>query len=188
MRPTITQLMTEPVYKKLKGVRMKGEFTLKGHKEKGELLFTDYGISGIAVMVLSRYACPGDKIICDFYPEFTDQELHSIIRTLKTMNGPYDGLVHPKLVPIVENQKNPVSFLKHLEFTVKALRGEEFAQADCGGLMISNFNKSFEFINYPHLYATGEILDITGDCGGYNIHFALASAYSVFEEVSKTIQ
>ena len=139
-------------------------------------------------MVLSRYACPGDKIICDFYPEFTDQELHSIIRTLKTMNGPYDGLVHPKLVPIVENQKNPVSFLKHLEFTVKALRGEEFAQADCGGLMISNFNKSFEFINYPHLYATGEILDITGDCGGYNIHFALASAYSVFEEVSKTIQ
>ena len=83
MRPTITQLMTEPVYKKLKGVRMKGEFTLKGHKEKGELLFTDYGISGIAVMVLSRYECPGDKIICDFYPEFTDQELHSIIRTLK---------------------------------------------------------------------------------------------------------
>ena len=40
--------------------------------------------------------------------------------------------------------------------------------------MISNFDKSFEFINYPHLYATGEILDITGDCGGYNIHFALA--------------
>ena len=39
------------------------------------------------------------------------------------MNGPYDGLVHPKLVPIVENQKNLVSFLKHLEFTVKALRG-----------------------------------------------------------------
>ena len=188
MRPTITQLMTEPVYKKLKGVRMKGEFTLKGHKEKGELLFTDYGISGIAVMVLSRYACPGDRILCDFYPEFTDQELYSIIHTLQTMSGPYDGLVHPKLVPILENQKNPVSFLKHLELTIKELRGEEFAQADLGGLMISNFNESFEFINYPHLYATGEILDITGDCGGYNIHFALASAYSVFKEVSKTIQ
>ena len=132
MRPTITQLITTPAYKKLKGVRMKGEFTLNGHTEKGELLFTDYGISGIAVMVLSRYARPGDKIICDFYPEFTDQELYSIIHTLQTMRGPYDGLVHPKLVPILENQKNPVSFLKHLELTVKELRGEEFAQADLG--------------------------------------------------------
>ena len=139
-------------------------------------------------MVLSRYARPGDQIVCDFYPEFTEQELYSIIHTLQTMSGPYDGLVHPKLVPILENQKNPVSFLKHLELTVKELRGEEFAQADLGGLMISNFNESFEFINFPHLYATGEILDITGDCGGYNIHFALASAYSVFKEVSKTIQ
>lgn len=188
MRPTITQLITTPAYKKLKGVRMKGEFTLNGHTEKGELLFTDYGISGIAVMVLSRYARPGDRILCDFYPEFTDQELYSIIHTLQTMSGPYDGLVHPKLVPILENQKNPVSFLKHLELTVKELRGEEFAQANLGGLMISNFNESFEFIHYPHLYATGEILDITGDCGGYNIHFALASAYSVYKEVSKTIQ
>ena len=187
MRPTITQLVTSPAYKKLKGVRMKGEFTLNGHKEKGELLFTDYGVSGIAVMLLSRYASPDDTLYCDFFPELDDHQLHQLIHHLRSMNHPYDGLVHPKLVPLLENEKNPVSFLKHLTLKIKNLRGEEFAQADQGGLMLSNFQGSFEFKKYPHLYATGEILDITGDCGGYNIHFALASAYSVFEEIAKAL-
>lgn len=187
MRPMLTQLYTTPAYKKLKGVKMKGEFILNGHKEKGELLFTDYGVSGIAVMLLSRYAHKGDELICDFYPEITNQELYSIIRELKTMSGPYDGLVHPKLVPYLEKAKDPVQFLKHLTFKVDGLREAEFAQAEAGGLMLSNFDQSFEFKNYPHLYATGEIIDITGDCGGYNIHFALASAYSVFEEIAKVL-
>ena len=187
MKPMITQLYTNPSYKKLKGVRMKGEFTLNGHKEKGEMLFTDYGVSGIAIMLLSRYAHKGDRLICDFYPEISDHELYSIIRELNTMNGPYDGLVHPKLVPFLEKAKDPVKFLKHLTFNIEGLREAEYAQAESGGLMLSNFNKSFEFKKYPHLYATGEILDITGDCGGYNIHFARASAYSVFEEIAKAL-
>ena len=46
-----------------------------------------------------------------------------------------------------------------------------------GGLSLNEVNESLQLINYPHLYAMGELLDVTGDCGGYNLHFAFCSIY-----------
>ena len=46
-------------------------------------------------------------------------------------------------------------------------------------------NESLQLINYPHLYAMGELLDVTGDCGGYNLHFAFCSSYCVAKALER---
>lgn len=54
-----------------------------------------------------------------------------------------------------------------------------------GGLSLKNTNEDLEIKKYPGMYAVGEILNVAGMCGGYNLHFALASAYRVAEAIER---
>ena len=59
----------------------------------------------------------------------------------------------------------------------------EFAQVCTGGIATEELTADFELKAYPHLYAIGEMLDIDGVCGGYNLFFAFASAYTVAQNI-----
>ena len=68
--------------------------------------------------------------------------------------------------------------IKSLRFTVKSVVGKEQSQATRGGALLSEFDsKSLESNIVKNLYCTGEALDCVGDCGGYNLHWAWATAY-----------
>lgn len=197
--PSLTQMYTQPVMKTWKGVRVKGRFTLyedqkQIRQEKGEILFTDYGVSGIAVMQLSSLIQKNHQyeIAIDFLDEFDTKKLSEYIalRMNKDYNHFYDGLVHQKIASYFENLGNlsvqqRVSLLKDFRLKITGLRSFETAQVMKGGLCVHEVDSSLQLKKYPHMYAMGEILNVAGLCGGYNLHFAFACASCVAKAIEK---
>lgn len=198
-QPSLVQMKTNPVMKQWKGVRVKGTFSLMEnnqciHQEKGELLFTDYGVSGIAVMQLSAFYKPGHhyELLIDFFAEEDERKLFEYVelRMNKGYNHFYDGLVHNKIAAYFEKMPHHfaddiVKQLKHFRMQVTGLKSYETAQVMKGGLSLKEVNDDLSVKKYPHMYAIGEILNVAGLCGGYNLHFALASALRVAKAIER---
>lgn len=170
-------------------------------EESGEIQFTENTLSGIPVLNLS-YLVKNNKnyvAVIDFCNEFSHDELekHFLESRYKT---PYfrteeilSGLIPQKLsyflmkrVGIKENTlfgklspkdiKLLVSNLKEAEFKVSGTRNFDYSQVTCGGADGSDFNaKTLMSKKQNGLFACGEILNVHGDCGGYNLHFAWTS-------------
>lgn len=188
-QPSLVQFYTSPVIKSLKGVRIKGTFSLMEnnkciHKEKGELLFTDYGVSGIAVMQLSSFYQKNHKyqIYIDFFDEISHNQLCRLLSQQSTLF--LEGLINHKLAEYLKKYQHYsipklAALLKQYPLTIQGIREASYAQVMKGGLSLENLTNNLELKTYPHIYAIGEILNVAGMCGGYNLHFALASAYRV---------
>lgn len=195
--------------KQLKGIRQKGRFILSAPdgivaEENGELLFTDYGISGIAVMQLSAYVVRIGKIdslrvFADFVTEMPYNELVSAISAFAKSNPQgklenlLSGFVAKKLGEAIiksaglnlndsfvslddKKIKSIVSKLKKFTFEVDGVKGFDDAQVTAGGADTKQFNpKTMESKKVKGLYCVGELLDIDGLCGGYNLHWAWSS-------------
>lgn len=209
IRPSLTKIEVEDkkTVKQLKGIRQKGEFTLVAESgtvatEKGELLFTDYGLSGIAVMQLSAFAtrCRGNvTILADFVSELSLTELTNAIKqfaesnpVLKNENLLF-GFVSKRLGEVIlkglcinlsgkacdlteKEIKAIASKLKSYNFKISAVRGFDDAQVTAGGADTRFFNrKTMESKKIKGLYCIGELLDVDGLCGGYNLHWAWSS-------------
>lgn len=197
--PSLVQLITKPVIKQFKGVRVKGTFSLleKGkclHKEKGELLFTDYGVSGIAVMQLSAFYEENKdlEIAIDFFDEFDEKKLLEYIelRTNKGYNHFYDGLLNQKIALYfekvnIQSTQEIVKLFKDFRLKVIGTRSYETAQVMKGGLSLCEVDENLQIKKYPCIYAVGEILNVAGLCGGYNLHFAFASAMHVARAIER---
>lgn len=197
--PSLVQMTTSPVMKELKGVRVKGTFSLlkKGqciHKEKGELLFTDYGVSGIAVMQLSAFYQENHQyeLSIDFFDEQDAKKLHEYVelRMNKGYNHFYDGLFHSKISTYfakrnLKSTLEMVRLFKDFRLQVTGIRSYETAQVMKGGLSLLEVNHDLQINKYPQMYAVGEILNVAGLCGGYNLHFAFASAYRVAQAIER---
>ena len=195
-RPSLVAMKTLPALKELKGVRVKGTFSLLCHQklihqEKGELLFTDYGVSGIAVMQLSSYIEEGNEyeLLIDFFDEMNNEKMHEFIelRMQKGYNHFYDGLVNYKLSKYLEKQKNqtPYELLKCFRLKIIGLQDFHMAQVMKGGLSLQEVTDDLEVIKYPHLYVMAENLNVAGMCGGYNLHFAFACAKRVCHSIER---
>ncbi len=217
LHPSLTKLEVEEkkTVKQLKGIRQKGEFTLFENKnriacEKGELLFTDYGLSGIAVMQLSAYAvrCKGKvSLVADFVSEMSFGELTDAIKrfakssaSLKNENL-LSGFVPKRLGEIIIKDtgllladfsvrltdgeiKAIVTRLKKFAFNISGVRGFDDAQVTAGGADTGFFNqKTMESKKVRGLYCIGELMDVDGLCGGYNLHWAWSSARLCAESI-----
>lgn len=75
--------------------------------------------------------------------------------------------------------------MKNLQFPIKELKGFDFCQITGGGLALFELKPSFELKKYPSVFVTGELLNITGDCGGYNLHWAFLSGMIAGKEAAK---
>lgn len=197
----------EKVYKSLAGIRAEGRVTLYiDHRmidsHIGEIQLADYGISGIPVFQLSGRAAYGllnhRNVVCelDFFPEWNEKELiqflierkkrfrnsdvsvfetgllnRKLIHEAIRMSGKTDGLGYPDMVQLAKN-------LKHFPATIYESRGYEFAQVCAGGISLKDVNPyHLESKHHPGLYFAGEILDVDGICGGYNLQWAWATGY-----------
>lgn len=192
--------------KQLKGIRAHCTVTLvdKGQilrSESGELQLTDYGLSGIAVMQLSRQCRKGSQIQVNLMPDFSYEKLAAFLKertkTLSHLKADdfLTGFLHKTLAQYIlgrckisaSNTAKQLSDkdiyalakeIKALSFTVDAVLGKEQSQATSGGALLSEFNTdTLESKKVRGLYCTGEALDCVGDCGGYNLHWAWATAY-----------
>ncbi|MCD7868548.1 MAG: NAD(P)/FAD-dependent oxidoreductase [Clostridiales bacterium] len=175
------------------GVRTEGQVTLflDGRKvtaRQGELQLTDYGISGIPVFEISRYAIRGlhegkkASLTVDFLPEIGENELPSFMERRKKC-GPFKdqqelltGLFPRKLIPVLTRQKDLFQALKRFPLDVEGGLSFSHAQVCSGGVDTRQVNENtMESRLHGGLYFAGEFLDIDGSCGGYNLQWAWSS-------------
>lgn len=171
--------------KSLSGCRCKARCSLFQkqqliYSETGEITFKDDGVSGIVILNLSAYYNRlEDKGNCsihfDLIPDDPDYDEH---RHWQQFNS-FKGLIHPKLVQYYE--RNPFS-IRNLKFDIKGVYDFEFAQVCHGGIKVEEIDKNFELKKLKKVYVLGEMLDIDGLCGGYNLFFAWASAWIVAQQ------
>ena len=211
--PALVPLLCKnPHAKTVSGVRMEAGVTLtvgnESYKEHGEIVWTDYGISGIPVMQLSRYAsealrdgrCPV-TIAVNSLPDMTAEEISAEIErrtSEETFRGrsaeeAMDGLVPKKLLFVLlkdsgidpeapvsavteKKREELVRRLAKSEYTVTGTRPWEYAQVMRGGVPLTAIDpESCEVRGHAGLFVTGELLDMDGNCGGYNLQWAFAT-------------
>ena len=210
--PALVQLKADGWPAKLAGVRARGKVSLYvdgelAGEDGGELQLTEYGISGIPVFQVSRYAARGlsekKEVLAelDFLPDFTPEALLDFL-TARAKRQPWKradlfltGLFSDRLGAVLlrkagirERQKageiSPLS-LKDLVLAVKQFPVQiretcsfDQAQVCCGGVRTSEVKEeTMESRLVPGLYFAGEILDVDGMCGGYNLQWAWTSGY-----------
>ncbi|MDE6551005.1 MAG: aminoacetone oxidase family FAD-binding enzyme [Clostridia bacterium] len=192
--PALTYIKT-PIFKGLKGVKAKIKARIKcGDTLKccdGEILFRDDGISGIASFWMSTFIARygSGEIELDFAPEYSLDKLLSVYggKRADSLRGLLHKALSDRLIAICRSDKadDVIPMIKSFKFSPIGLGGMRDAQVTCGGLDLKRWdNKSLQSIDYPRLYCIGEMLDVDGECGGYNLHWAWASALAVSREIT----
>lgn len=151
------------------------------HREAGEVIFKDDGLSGIVILNLSAYyqRLP-NKTGCHielnlmYHNEQFDVTAH--IQKFGTLKG----ILHPKLNELYEQHPFDV---KKMKLEIAEPYDLAFAQVCHGGIDLSEVDEDFSLKRYPGISVTGELLDIDGLCGGYNLFFAFASAMIVARKI-----
>lgn len=183
-------------YAKWAGSRMDGCITLEiegetVREEQGEILFTEYGISGIGVFQLSRYAVRGTdegKIATyhlDLMPQLTKEELVKLLldrQQVGSYKNPQElliGLLPRKMIDVlVKKTYEPEKIaerLKDWQVPVKGAYALRQAQICSGGVDPRELTDQLESRLHPGIYFTGEVIDVDGPCGGYNLQWAWSS-------------
>ncbi len=157
----------------------------KVFEEFGELLFKDNAISGILAFKMSAYIAraivdgvdaKNMYIEIDFAPNIKEAEIKSILET-SPLKDPLMGILHKAIALNFKDSKNLAFDIKHYKCNVQGLMGLDNAQVTSGGLDVSQFDENtMESKIQKNIYAIGEVLDVDGQCGGYNLAFAAASA------------
>lgn len=176
-------------------------------KEKGEVQFTDYGISGIVTFQLSRLAAYALRkkeqvtVLLDFFPEYTD-DLYDTLVTKRKANADsmssleefFTGMLNKKLMLLLirlagmsakeiygqtkqEGIDRVFALCRSFTLTVSGVNSFEQAQVCAGGVPLSEITECLQSKLVKGLYLTGELLDVDGKCGGYNLQWAWASGY-----------
>ena len=150
-------------------------------EERGELTFKEDGVSGIVILNASAiYNRLKNKNGCYLMINFLYYDERFDIQQYLQQHASLCGVVHPKINELYCKQHIDV---QNYRMDIEEPYDYEFAQVCTGGIATEELTADFELKAYPHLYAIGEMLDIDGVCGGYNLFFAFASAYTVAQNI-----
>ncbi len=215
-KPALVQLTcSEKYFTGLKGVRAKGEVTLlvKGKdgeivpvgSEKGEIQFTETGISGICVFDLSGRANRAMEegscaVVIDLFPELSVHDFVVMMKDRlekskhKSCENFLNGLINKKLIPVIlkesgikkiearaseitqEQLKSICRMLKQWRVGITGSKSWNDAQTTSGGIKLEEVNpETMESKLQKGLFFAGEVLDVDGRCGGYNLQWAWSS-------------
>lgn len=207
--PALVQLkMDSKICKKWAGVRVNSKIKLYENnkiirEEVGELMLTNYGVSGICAMQLSGMIARGidnkirEELVINFVPDIADNE-KELLDFLDSYNKNHnfkvreicDNLINYKLGNALmegindfyyrdlsrEQREKFVNNLTNYKINIVGTNSFKEAQTCSGGIPLKEINlKTMESLIVKDLYIVGEIIDINGDCGGYNLGFAWIS-------------
>lgn len=208
--PALTQIITDTApIRGLSGIRVRCDVRICGCagekvRQTGELLFADYGITGVCVMQCARWAEAGDVVHINMIRALgfdTEEELlHELRRRRYAWEGAYQtelltGLCVPKMAlailraagiekaserligAVPDSQLIRIAHIcSDLSLDVRGVKGFENAQVTAGGIASDEFDPAtMESRLSKGLHAAGEVIDVDGDCGGYNLMFAFGS-------------
>ena len=211
--PGLVQLKLDgKIFKNLKGVKFPGRASLySGEKflidDFGDILFTDYGISGPPILQISRTALKylnekrDIKLRVSIISSQTREELEAYLHRRfvymkkRTIEESLIGLIHKRLIGSILKEvgikkdkkmtdingsdiKRISEILTSWEFDIIGSQGWKDAQVTAGGISTDEIdNRTMESKKVKGLYIVGELLDIDGDCGGFNLQWAWSSGY-----------
>lgn len=212
--PSLVQLCSEETWvKECAGVKVAGLVQLYANGEyitekKGDLLFTNYGISGLAILDLSREVSTRlasydyCELKLDLMPEFSKEKLTNLLlnRIQKESKKPIglwlQGIINKKLISVILSQSKCkvkiesdlnrkeisklVYTIKNLKLSINDTKGFQGAEVSTGGIDTTEINpQTMESKLVSNLFFAGEILDVDGDRGGFNFHFAWVTGMRV---------
>ena len=213
--PALTFLKTDHKYiKDLQGVRANVVVSLSVDgsilkKEEGQVQFTKDALSGICIFNLSRdinkYLKDNKKveIIVDLVPDYNREYIECYLKEFSDYNvvDAISCILNKKIAQVVSNtlklsdkkisglSKNElenISYtLKNMHFNIIETGDFKAAQVTNGGAKLDEFTSGLESLKKPLLYAIGEVLDVDGNCGGYNLSWAFNSALIAAEDILK---
>jgi len=221
--PALVQLVCEGnFWKGIAGVRCDANVVIKADdkyvsEERGELQLTEYGISGIPVFQVSRFAvCALDRgqrvnAYIDFLPAISEERILKFMKTQaeacnKTAEGCLNGLLNKKLtVFILKEAKIPqnktltslsdkeikliIKLVKDFKVKVIGSKSFDMAQVCSGGVDTTQVDsKTMQSLKTKGLYFVGELLDVDGICGGYNLQWAWTSGYLAGQDAAKSFK
>lgn len=175
------------------GVRTEGKVTLwidgeVSDSETGELQLTEYGISGIPVFQISGAAARAldqkkkVSVTLNFFPEYTETAVRELLLEREKKYPELSaaerllGLLPDKLIKVLQKQKDLCMAMTAFPLEIKGTSGFEQAQVCTGGVDTTEINpETLESLLCQGLYFAGELLDIDGPCGGYNLQWAWSS-------------
>ena len=187
---------TAPI-KGLNNVKINCELSLGNvFKERGELLFREYGISGILVFNCSRFARAGNSLNIDLFPDLSNKELDALLKQrfaklqARTRIEFFAGMLQPPIARAFsrraglrpddmiqrEDLESLGKWCKDFPLKVKGLQNARQAQVRRGNFSVSSFNpRTLASREDESIFVVGEALDVDGPCGGYNLHWAWTS-------------
>ena len=180
LSPSLSPIKVKENTKKISGQRVKCLVSLLYkdklyYAEEGEVLFKDDGLSGIVMLNMSQ------KI-----NELTDKKEVKIVLDLapnnKIESNKYLEFVHPKIASyLIDNNLN----INQLAFSFKNFYDFNVAEVSHGGVSLNDINNDLQSKKENSVFFTGEVLDVDGMCGGFNLMFAFASAETVAKSIGK---
>ncbi len=208
--PSLVQLCSEEEWiKKASGVKVEAAVKLYANSDyvtekRGDILFTNYGISGLAILDISYEvsqqlaAFAYCELSLDIMPSHSKEQLTNLLlhrinpESSKPLMLWLQGFLNKKLIPIILEQSKCrtkteqnlnrkeigklVYAIKNLKLPISDTRGFEGAEVATGGVDTTEINpQTMESKKAKNLYLAGEILDVDGDRGGFNFHFAWTS-------------
>ncbi|MGN0298468.1 MAG: NAD(P)/FAD-dependent oxidoreductase [Lachnospiraceae bacterium] len=185
------------------------------NKNRGELQLTDYGVSGIPAFQISRYVSMAlyqkkkVSVVCDFWPGQSEEEVQIFLDRRRqqlahlSLEDGLTGLFPKKLAAVLirqakldgktkwgevnrEEEVGLAHVIKQMELSVLGTGDFEQAQVCAGGVSLKEVNPAtMESRLVSELYFAGEILDVDGMCGGYNLQFAWSSGFLAGKSAAK---
>lgn len=205
---------TEPI-RGLSGVRVRCAASLLAEggaplaTECGELLFREYGVSGIMIFDLSRALEPGSVLSIDYFPDIEASEFRAMLTdrcatlSWRTAEAFFDGVLQSRVAtavlraagvdPATPTSELPcdrlAALLKDFRLRITGRGDARQAQVTRGGASVGEFDPlTLESHRTPGLFAAGEVLDIDGRCGGFNLHWAWASGIVAGQSAARFAQ
>lgn len=194
--PSLCALKTKQNTKHLSGIRVKckASIIVNGevkHQTKGEVLFKDDGLSGIAIFILSKYYEKNKNCVVslDLFDVSTKEELNNKLYNNDSLENNLLGYF-PKMInyDIIKRTSNKTigEIIKDYNFNIIDTYGFNNSQVTKGGVLLNEINiNTFQSTKCNNLYIIGEALDVDGSCGGFNLHFAWASAFKCANDIVK---
>ena len=202
--PSLVQLKTDTEHiKTLKGIRV--DCAVKAlvdgliiAKTQGDIIFTDYGITGNAVFSVSPYIADKHGVVLSLnFLQYPDDKIITDIEKKKNLGYPdselLSGTLHNQLGrAVIKRCKSRDSHdickaAKNFTLNVVGTLGFDYAQVTRGGIDMDGVTDELESKFVENLFFAGEILDVDGCCGGYNLHWAFASGYAVADSIIKRL-
>ena len=211
LQPALTQIITDTApIRGLSGIRVRCDVAITGRngvkvQQSGELLFADYGVTGVCVMQCARWAEPGDVFHIDLTHAMGLQDAAELAEELlrrrdvwgdqMTVADLFTGLCVPKLGLAllrhagidkasersarelsVRQIRTIAALAADLTLRINGVKDFDSAQVTAGGVSCREFDQcTMESLVAKGIHAAGEVLDVDGDCGGYNLMFAFGS-------------